>query len=339
MKLLKWALVPFLGVSAFFGLLLFAALAPAQTNLVRLTYARANLADELVLIFQEQGKAWGVDWALWAAFWGHRDWQLPIPTRLERLQAARQGHRSSSRAEIDVAWQADARAYLAAQLEELVGPPPTTTDRLALAIQTRVTADEWAVFEELRAVYTEVEAMTANAEDAVALAELTEQEIYRVFLRALDGEYTFPVQGQYDPFIDSWGVERPQNEAVGVSGRHHGTDIMAPRGTPVVAVTDSVIEVKEWNRLGGWTITLKGDDGLLYYYAHLDSFGHVSSGQVVERGAVIGYIGTTGEGPEGTASVIMESHLHFGMYVPGSAGQPDLVTNPFPYLRSWERRN
>ncbi len=122
---------------------------------------------------------------------------------------------------------------------------------------------------------------------------------------------TCPVAGP-NSFRDSWLEPRP-------GGRlHHGTDIVAARGTPVVAVESGVVYFN-WHWEGGIGLYIYGDSGDVYYYAHLDSYAGTGDGARVSLGQVVGYVGSTGN-----ASV---PHLHIG-YQPG--GGP--LTNPYQLM-------
>lgn len=119
-----------------------------------------------------------------------------------------------------------------------------------------------------------------------------------------------PVQGGSPPY-DSWLAPRS-------GGRlHQGIDLLAETGRPLVAVVSGVVTQKT-NRFGGITISLMGDNGNRYYYAHMSAWEGTSGW--VPQGAVIGYNGDTGN-----ATGI--PHLHFQIF-PGN-GVP---VNPYPSI-------
>ena len=114
--------------------------------------------------------------------------------------------------------------------------------------------------------------------------------------------------------------------------RHEATDILAPRGTPVLAMGNGIIKKLFNSRYGGLTI-YQFDPGetYCYYYAHLDHYAaDLREAMFVRRGQVIGYVGTTGNAPANTP------HLHLAIFKLGPdkrwwRGTP---VNPYPVLVS-----
>ena len=111
---------------------------------------------------------------------------------------------------------------------------------------------------------------------------------------------------------------------------HEAIDILAPRGTAVLAVDDGRIVKLFPSKPGGITIYQFDATGqFAYYYAHLDRYAAgLVEGQTVRRGSVIGYVGSSGNASAGTP------HLHFAIFRLGPEkqwwkGEP---VNPFGYL-------
>jgi murein DD-endopeptidase MepM/ murein hydrolase activator NlpD len=110
------------------------------------------------------------------------------------------------------------------------------------------------------------------------------------------------------------GVDRKTLRDTFAEGRaghvHEAIDILAPRGTPVVAVEDGRIEKLFNSKRGGLTIYQFDPRGTFcYYYAHLDRYAPgLKEGQTVRRGQVIGYVGTSGNAAPQTP------HLHFTIF-------------------------
>jgi murein DD-endopeptidase MepM/ murein hydrolase activator NlpD len=121
----------------------------------------------------------------------------------------------------------------------------------------------------------------------------------------------FPVQGVTPRAVQS-GYGDPRDRGVRT---HEGIDIFAPLGTPVLAATDGVVARSTTNRLGGNVVWLWSSRGLNTYYAHLDRHA-VVPGDRLEAGAVVGYVGTTGNARGGAP------HLHFGIYTPNGTVDP-----------------
>jgi peptidoglycan LD-endopeptidase LytH len=91
--------------------------------------------------------------------------------------------------------------------------------------------------------------------------------------------------------------------------KHEAIDILAPRGTDVLAVENGKIAKLFTSQAGGLTIyQFDPSEQFVYYYAHLDGYApDLKEGNDVRRGAVIGYVGTTGNAPKNTP------HLHFAI--------------------------
>jgi murein DD-endopeptidase MepM/ murein hydrolase activator NlpD len=140
------------------------------------------------------------------------------------------------------------------------------------------------------------------------------------------GAYVFPVDGQTD-WGDTYGALR--SDVPG--GWHHGDDLFAPLGTPVVAVADGKVFSVGWNRVGGWRLWLLDANGNQFYYAHLS--GYTAAGRndgTVKKGQVLGFVGNTGD------AFTTLPHLHFEVH-PSSTlylGY-DGAVNPTSYLRGW----
>jgi len=97
------------------------------------------------------------------------------------------------------------------------------------------------------------------------------------------------------------------NDARDGGRTHRATDILAPRGTPVVAAIDGEVIRLRQNSAGGITAYLVDDERrYVYYYAHLDHYSDkITEGLRVQQGFLIGYVGTSGNAPPDTP------HLHF----------------------------
>lgn len=126
------------------------------------------------------------------------------------------------------------------------------------------------------------------------------------------------------------------NDARGGERRHEALDIMASRGTPVVATSDGVIEKLFDSKPGGLTIyEFDPTRTYAYYYAHLDRYAAgLTEGNEVRRGEVIGYVGSTGNASPDTP------HLHFAIFVlgPGSHWWQGTAIDPYPLLGGGKTR-
>ena len=112
---------------------------------------------------------------------------------------------------------------------------------------------------------------------------------------------------------------------------HEATDILEPRGTPVLAMEDGTIRKLFTSVPGGLTIyQFDPNQEFCYYYAHLDRYADgLVEGMQVQRGRVIGYVGTTGNAPANTP------HLHLAIYKIGPEKRwwDGVPINPYPVLK------
>jgi murein DD-endopeptidase MepM/ murein hydrolase activator NlpD len=124
-----------------------------------------------------------------------------------------------------------------------------------------------------------------------------------------------------DTFGDARGSERA----------HEALDIMAPAGTPVLAVTEGSVEKLFDSKQGGLTIYQFEPSGrYAYYYAHLQAYAPgLAEKKTLRKGEVIGYVGSTGNANPAAP------HLHFAIFVLGPERQwwKGTPVNPYPLLR------
>ena len=125
------------------------------------------------------------------------------------------------------------------------------------------------------------------------------------------------------------------DERRGGGRKHEAIDIMAPRGTPVLATDEGSVKKLFTSVPGGLTVYQFAPDGrYCYYYAHLDSYAAgLHEGQQLKRGELVGYVGTTGNAPKNAP------HLHFAIFLLDAErrwwkGTP---INPYPLLTGGRR--
>lgn len=123
-----------------------------------------------------------------------------------------------------------------------------------------------------------------------------------------------PAQG-----LDPWGWR--YSESRGRWRMHTGIDLMAPRGTPVLAALPGRVHLVQWIDGYGLTLVLDHADGRRTLYAHLDSVA-VRPAQVVRAGEPVAVVGMTGRtsGP----------HLHFELR--SLEGGAWVARDPLPLL-------
>jgi murein DD-endopeptidase MepM/ murein hydrolase activator NlpD len=142
------------------------------------------------------------------------------------------------------------------------------------------------------------------------------------------GGYVFPVYGPLVSFGDSYGAFRGD-----VAGNwHHGDDIFAPLGAPLLACADGTVFSVGWNDVGGNRLWLRDSQGNEFYYAHLSAFSPLAkNGRQVKAGEVVGFVGNTGDA-QGTPP-----HLHFEVHPTSLLFMGyDGAVDPTSYLRAWQ---
>ena len=112
--------------------------------------------------------------------------------------------------------------------------------------------------------------------------------------------------------------------------RHEALDIMAARGTPVLAASDGTVAKLFTSVPGGLTIyEFDPTSTYAYYYAHLDHYAPgLAEGKAIKRGDLIAYVGSTGNASADAP------HLHFAIFVLGPEKQwwKGTAIDPYPLL-------
>ncbi|RSK26127.1 LysM peptidoglycan-binding domain-containing protein [Bacillus sp. HMF5848] len=200
----------------------------------------------------------------------------------------------------------------------------------------------WVISQKLNIPYTELLAANPNANPynlyPGLVIQLPAKNTESVNAPASYADGYFPLKpGSYQPFTNTYGDGRTYNEDGTLTRKHEGIDMIAPIGTPVYSVYDGVVINKGWNTYGGWRLTVKTPDGkTAFYYAHMSKYApNVEIGSNITKGQLIGYVGDTGYGPEGTSGQFV-AHLHLGMY---DITNGYTAVNPFYHLKYWETLN
>jgi peptidoglycan LD-endopeptidase LytH len=129
---------------------------------------------------------------------------------------------------------------------------------------------------------------------------------YRLAIRVVPS-LAFPVEGRSTRAIQSFFGDARD----GGRRDHHGVDIFAPRGTPVLSASSGVVRRVAETPIGGRIVWVRDEErGLSLYYAHLDR-QHVTGGERVQPGDTLGFVGNTGN------ARTTPPHLHFGIYMRG----------------------
>ncbi len=176
--------------------------------------------------------------------------------------------------------------------------------------------------EQLRELEAELDAAAAELQDRLEAAESRATQIRSLVSRQRRIDRG-PQQGIYAcifdrafRFRDTWGAPRSGGRS------HRGTDVFAPHNHPTYAITSGVIQRHSHSPLGGLGLYLRGDDGNVYYYAHLNSIEPAGAvGNRVTAGQLIARNGSTGNASPSAP------HVHFELHPGGGA-----AINPYPWL-------
>lgn len=147
----------------------------------------------------------------------------------------------------------------------------------------------------------------------------------------------FPVAGRDEiSYENTYGAPR----SYGGDRTHEGTDLFGERNVsgyyPVLSMTDGVVEKIGWLPLGGYRIGIRAPRGAYFYYAHLSQYDReFQVGETVRAGDILGFMGSTGYGEEGTAGQF-PVHLHLGIYIQ-TENFAELSVNPYWVLRTAEK--
>jgi hypothetical protein len=140
--------------------------------------------------------------------------------------------------------------------------------------------------------------------------------------------YVYPVVG-VSGYGDSYGAFRGD-----VHGKwHHGDDIFAALGAPVVAVANGTINRVGWHERGGWRLWVRDAAANQFYYAHLSGYApRVFHTRHVRAGDVLGFVGNTGDAFASPPHLHFEVHPHQLLRL-----RYDGAVDPTTYLNSWPR--
>ncbi|MFI2857824.1 M23 family metallopeptidase [Paenibacillus sp. JSM ZJ436] len=141
--------------------------------------------------------------------------------------------------------------------------------------------------------------------------------------------FPLPVKSDYS-YRSTYGMGR----SYGGRRIHEGTDLFARYGVTVRSTCYGIVELKGWNRFGGWRIGIRDLNNHYHYYAHLQGFEKsLQAGDVVTPGQTIGWVGSSGYGKPGTSGKF-PPHLHYGIY--RDTGLSEWSFDPYPLLKQWE---
>lgn len=147
----------------------------------------------------------------------------------------------------------------------------------------------------------------------------------------------FPVAAKDISFEDGWMESRNY----GGERLHEGCDLFGSKGIadfyPIVSMTDGTVEEVGWLPLGGYRIGIRSPWGGYFYYAHFSSYErNWEKGDSIEAGEILGFMGDTGYGTEGTKGKF-PVHLHLGIYI-RTPYSHEMSVNPYWVLKAVQKK-
>ena len=240
---------------------------------------------------------------------------------LDRLRVVRQGYidqqnvlsEALDRQEVLIAQAADLAEQMLSVLEAADEEYRRVANQWAVQEAARLEAERKAREEEERRKATSTTTTTAPPGGGGGGTTTTTTTTTTLAPPPPVNGKTCPVNGAVS-FTDTWGAPRSGGRS------HQGVDMIASRGTPLVAIESGTVSKTSNGGLGGKTVWLRSDTGHSYYYAHLDGWASgLAAGDHLEVGELLGYVGNTGN------AVYTVPHLHFEYHPNGGA-----AVNPYP---------
>ncbi|MFD2673247.1 LysM peptidoglycan-binding domain-containing protein [Marinicrinis sediminis] len=176
--------------------------------------------------------------------------------------------------------------------------------------------------------------LTLNLPEGTYVPHTANQSAWKKPAAYADGQFPLAAGSYQTPLVHNYEDGRSWSPDGHATRKHEGVDLFADKGTPVYSAMAGEIISFGWNTYGGWRVTIRTDATTAFYYAHLSKYASgIGTGSTIRKGQLIGYVGNTGYGPEGTEGKFIP-HLHFGIYKTSSS--PWTSIDPYPYLKWWE---
>ena len=223
----------------------------------------------------------------------------------------------------------EAHADLELSREEQAMAQKNLEEQKATLEENRAEAEK--LYEEIKDTESELAAEAkklAETEKEIEQELKKAQEQYAAQIAALkaSNEWYWPLPGIY--YISSVFGGR-YHPITGKWHNHGGTDIPAAGGTKIYAAQDGVVTTvsKNKNSSYGWYCIITHANGRATLYAHMRSKAVVKEGQTISKGALVGYVGTTGSSTG--------NHLHFELRINGEKSNVLLLYPDLPYTGPW----